>query len=376
MMNKKAIAAFAAGATLLAGFAMATPAFAADAANEPTVQEQNLALAQAQLDTAKETLKTKQEALKKDNDDIAAYKKLYPNLNEAGLKAQATTDAAGSGANKTAAEAYNEANKNLEKDTKAVTDAQAAVDAAQKLVDANTPKVEPSKDAKRVALAKLDEAKEKLDKAKEAKDKAFAEADAAFNAKHEAENNLKAAQRALKDYQDENAKDKGSRAYNAEVASLKKVINEANEALSAAKTKFADADKAFKEAAGKFGEALTAYAGAYKNAQTSKADVSTYPTPASLAPLSTDYVYGTNFVPSATVQPGKPGAAKPGKPGQAAGQAGANGAAAGAKTEVENKKDKDKRGNTHTGTGVGVTLTALAATMLAGMGAAVRKARH
>ena len=31
MMNKKAIAAFAAGATLLAGFAMATPAFAADA---------------------------------------------------------------------------------------------------------------------------------------------------------------------------------------------------------------------------------------------------------------------------------------------------------------------------------------------------------
>ncbi|NSX24289.1 hypothetical protein [Gardnerella vaginalis] len=28
MMNKKAIAAFAAGATLLAGFAMATPAFA------------------------------------------------------------------------------------------------------------------------------------------------------------------------------------------------------------------------------------------------------------------------------------------------------------------------------------------------------------
>ena len=35
MMNKKAIAAFAAGATLLAGFAMATPAFAADAKCTP-----------------------------------------------------------------------------------------------------------------------------------------------------------------------------------------------------------------------------------------------------------------------------------------------------------------------------------------------------
>ncbi|RFT23229.1 hypothetical protein CG395_03750, partial [Bifidobacteriaceae bacterium GH022] len=229
--NKKAIAAFAAGATLLAGFAMATPAFAADAPKkEPTVQEQNLANAQAQLATAKETLKTKQEALKKDNDDIAAYKKLYPNLNETGLKAQATTDSAGADqAKKTAAEAYNTANTNLEKDTKAVTDAQAAVDAAQKLVDANTPKVEPSKDAKRVALAKLDEAQEKLGKAQEAKDKAFVEADAAFNAKHEAENSVKAANRALEDYES-NAKDKGSNAYKAEVARLNKEIKEAEEA--------------------------------------------------------------------------------------------------------------------------------------------------
>ncbi|MDK6472530.1 peptidase [Gardnerella pickettii] len=62
------------------------------------------------------------------------------------------------------------------------------------------------------------------------------------------------------------------------------------------------------------------------------------------------------------------------KQGQAAGQAGANGAAAGAKTTiVEKKKDGGKK---LPATGVGVTLTALAATMLAGMGAAVRKARH
>ncbi|RDW99300.1 peptidase [Gardnerella vaginalis] len=56
------------------------------------------------------------------------------------------------------------------------------------------------------------------------------------------------------------------------------------------------------------------------------------------------------------------------------GQTGANGAAAGAKTTVvEKKKDAGKK---LPATGVGVTLTALAATMLAGMGAAVRKARH
>ena len=72
----------------------------------------------------------------------------------------------------------------------------------------------------------------------------------------------------------------------------------------------------------------------------------------------------------ATVQPGKPGA----KPGQAAGQAGANAAAGGAKTTVvEKKKDGGKKLPT---TGVGVALTALAASMLAGMGAVVRKARH
>ena len=61
------------------------------------------------------------------------------------------------------------------------------------------------------------------------------------------------------------------------------------------------------------------------------------------------------------------------KQGQAAGQAGANGAAGAKTTVVEKKKDGGKK---LPATGVGVTLTALAATMLAGMGAAVRKARH
>ncbi|MFU0558096.1 hypothetical protein ACMZ7R_01855, partial [Gardnerella vaginalis] len=71
-----------------------------------------------------------------------------------------------------------------------------------------------------------------------------------------------------------------------------------------------------------------------------------------LAPTTLPGVPGVGgFVPDG--QPGKPG--KPGKP------------------EVEKKKNDGKK---LPKTGVGVTLTALAATMLAGMGAAVRKARH
>ena len=390
MMNKKAIAAFAAGATLLAGFAMATPAMAE--VKEDGTLVKNAALTTVKSDdsdavkgarysltqayTAYETAKTKFDG---DNTAIDAYKEAkpeYKNYSDAALKAQAEKDKTDQDATlKGKAVAYLAAVDALAMDAQALDSAKNGVASAEAHVVELT---KPAPDTNRAALAKLDDAKEKLDKAQEAKDKAFVEADAAFGAKHEAENNLKTAQRALKDYQDENAKDKGSRAYNAEVESLKKVIKEAEEAKTAATTKFNDADKAFKEAAGKFAKALTAYAGAYRNAQASKVDVSAYPTPASLKPLATDYQYGTNFVPSATVQPGKPGA-KPGKPGSAQpGKAGAaNGAAAaGAKAEVENKNGKDKRGNTHTGTGVGVTLTALAATMLAGMGAAVRKARH
>ncbi|EPI59571.1 hypothetical protein HMPREF1579_00778, partial [Gardnerella vaginalis JCP8066] len=311
-------------ATLLAGFAMATPAFAAvprtvstDEAKDDSFALKTLKAALKKAYDDADQAETKKDNSKKDATILDADGNL---LNKADYKLDDKGEVV-KAADGTKDEAANKANTYLT-DLKAYKAALEAVKTAEEAVNAATPKVEPSKDAKRVALAKLDEAKEKLGKAQEAKDKAFAEADAAYNAKHEAENNLKAAQRALKDYQDENAKDKGSRAYNAEVESLKKVINEAKEALAAAKTKFADADKAFNEAATKFNKALSEYAGAYKNAQDSKADVSTYATPASLAPLSTDYKYGTNFVPSATVQPGKPGAAKPGKPGQAAGQAG------------------------------------------------------
>ena len=257
MMNKKAIAAFAAGATLLAGFAMATPAFAADA-EAPTQ-----ATIYAELD--KEATKLEKEATTAETtakDSEAAYKKALGEHTYDYYQALLDKDE-----NDATAKPVKEAKTKAETDRKAADTKKAAAVAARQKADVLKPKpVEPSKDAKRVALAKLDEAQEKLGKAKEAKDKAFAEADAAFNAKHEAENNVKAAERARDDYES-NAKDKGSNAYQAEFARLKKVVNEANEAKGAAEAKFTDANKAFVEAAGKFNDALGEYTRAYKNAQ-------------------------------------------------------------------------------------------------------------
>ncbi len=378
-MNKKAIAAFAAGATLLAGFAMATPAFAADS-KEPTVQEQNLANAQAQLTEANKKLTAAQEKVTKDNGDIAAYKKLYPNLNETGLKAQATTDAAGSGANKTAAEAYNEANKNLENDTKAVTAAQAAVDAAKKLVEANAPKGEDPSDADYTAA--LQAASTKLKAADKNVRDAFAKANKLYGQLKAAKAKSTAADKAYTDFYNDH-KDDMSKRDQATLGRLEKAKEDAKNAADKLQTKFDDADGKLTEAFGKYDEAFGKYSDAYGKAKDHKESlVLEFTAPEKAQLLRTDFQYGVGYVGSSDevttpgAPAGQPGAAQPGKPGAPA--AGANGAAgkAGSKTEVENKNGKDKRGNTHTGTGVGVTLTALAATMLAGMGAAVRKARH
>ena len=71
MMNKKAIAAFAAGATLLAGFAMATPAFAAE--NQDAVKKE----------TPAEALKKAQKAVDDNNQAIADAEAAVKAANEA-----------------------------------------------------------------------------------------------------------------------------------------------------------------------------------------------------------------------------------------------------------------------------------------------------
>ncbi|MFP1698528.1 peptidase [Gardnerella vaginalis] len=163
----------------------------------------------------------------------------------------------------------------------------------------------------------------------------------------------------------------------AEILKLEAAVAEA-EATVAEKTKAAndaqtaayadDTDGAKKKAAVE--KAQKALSEAQENLEKAQKELNdAKPAPSEADPKNPQGTKPVEASKDATVQPGKPGA----KPGQAAGQAGAN-AAAGAKTTVvEKKKDGGKKLPT---TGVGVALTALAASMLAGMGAVVRKARH
>ncbi|WP_253254040.1 hypothetical protein [Gardnerella vaginalis] len=161
-----------------------------------------------------------------------------------------------------------------------------------------------------------------------------------------------------------------TKAEKVEAALLLKASNDANTELTDAKTAAAKAKGEFDKALREAHEAWAKYAGVYKAAKAKNASlVAGYALPSDVEPVAANYVPGVSHVTPGSVKPGQAG-----KPGAKPGQAGANGAAAGAKTTVvEKKKDGGKK---LPGTGVGVTLTALAATMLAGMGAAVRKARH
>ena len=291
MMNKKAIAAFAAGATLLAGFAMATPVFAADA--QAPKNDQNPAAPKNDQNPAAPKNDQNPAAPKK-KDSESTEDKIHA-LKLADAKAEFAKQKAELGKKKTAL-------------TTAATDLNNAAQAVQS------------------AKNRVDDAKRDL-----------------------AQNKDKKNVNSLKD------------ALNKADADLKKA-EKVQEKKSAA---FKDAYKNFMELlAGDYAKAVNALTALDETA------VNTADTVAGVEEALADdeaVKNALNIVPSATIQQGNTGATKQG-------QAGANGAAAGAKTTVvEKKKDGGKK---LPGTGVGVTLTALAATMLAGMGAAVRKARH
>ena len=391
MMNKKAIAAFAAGATLLAGFAMATPAFAADAPKAPEAAKTT-----ADLKKQYEDAKTALEKMTKPAKDAPAAPATPAGVadaveadaaaGEGMLKLKATTKSDTTNADLyNAAVAYRDSVNNYYKDKKAYEAKQTEVNTlhAQYLAslekDANTPKAEDPSDADYTAA--LQAASTKLKAADKNVRDAFAKADKLYKELKAAKAKSTAADKAYTDFQNEHSDDMSKRDA-ATLGRLKKAKEDAEAAVAKLQNKFDEADGKLGEAFGKYDAAFADYADAYGKAKDHKESlVLGFSAPEGVKLLRTDFQYGVGYVgssdevttPGATA--GQPGAAKP---GQAAGQAGANGAAgkAGAKTEVENKNGKDKRGNTHTGTGVGVTLTALAATMLAGMGAAVRKARH
>ena len=387
-MNKKAIAAFAAGATLLAGFAMATPAFAAEAKAPEAVKTPTTADLKKQYEDAKTALDKMTKPAKDApaapatpagvadlvEDDAAA--------GEGMLKLKDTTKPDTVTADKyNAAVGYRDSVNNYYKDKKAYETKQTEVNTlhAQYLAslekDANTPKGEDPSDADYTAA--LQAASTKLQAADKNVRDAFAKANKLDGELKAAKAKASAALKAYTDFQNEHSDDMSKRDA-ATLGRLQKAKEDADAAVSKLEGKVSDAKGKYDEAFGKYDVAFGAYEKAYGDAKNHKESlVLGFVAPETAKLLRSDFQYGVGFVGSSDpfVAPGAP-AGQPGKPGAPA--AGANGAAgkAGAKTEVENKKDKDKRGNTHTGTGVGVTLTALAATMLAGMGAAVRKARH
>ncbi|RDW95635.1 hypothetical protein gvb02_05940 [Gardnerella vaginalis] len=388
-MNKKAIAAFAAGATLLAGFAMATPVFAADAQAPKKEAEKELTgleKAQAAVKTAEAGLEkantAKAEADKKaadaSNDWTAAKTAGAPK----GAKEDQTTHVyAKDDSVALTTEEGNTLQKFLDKQTAVTTTAadaakaaenvktaQAALTAAQTALTNYKDPVKPAEASESDLSGALVRTSGNFDKANGDLQKAYSKYEAAYFDVDAAQAKADDAKAAYDKYVHSH-KDM-TKAEKVEAALLLKASNDANTELTDAKTAAAKAKGEFDKALREAHEAWAKYAGVYKAAKAKNASlVAGYALPSDVEPVAANYVPGVSHVTPGSVKPGQAG-----KPGAKPGQAGANGAAAGAKTTVvEKKKDGGKK---LPGTGVGVTLTALAATMLAGMGAAVRKARH
>ncbi len=399
-MNKKAIAAFAAGATLLAGFAMATPAFAADGG--ANTQSQEVKKSKADLKKELDAARTAYEAASKAATDAdakataaadalkavgnkpadAADQSVKIEEDNGHLKVT-TTDAA-KVKEKEAAEKYvNAYNANADAQaakTAAEQDknvkATAYLAAEQAYSKAPEPKAAPSDDQKKAeAVEAVKTAKLHLDDAFAAYTKDYAEYEKAkatlagkVAAQEAAEKVLKAAQDALEAYK-VSAKDDSALAQR-----LTDAVDRAQAKVDFAVAETAKATKDYDEAkakavasTAKYNAALTKYKAAYNDA------VRLGVNPAVLPAVVTSDPLAPNFE-------DVPGAAKAmndaasGKLGKAAQQAAAK--KADAKGELAAKGGHGKSGEKLGNAGVGVALTALAASMLAGMGAAVRKMRH
>ena len=475
-MNKKAIAAFAAGATLLAGFAMATPAFAgakgdalADAVQiheaNKTLRESQRAVrtaeislvklqsAQAAAKTAYENAKTKFDAAKKAaeaakkavEDGLTAYlakhlsdkdfdkskatdeykkSEEYTNLSKVQTEAEQklkATDAEGKTLEQKAEDlktALDAADAKVTAQTEAVAAAKAQVEANQRYLNALrgvNPGGETKPDQTKPGETKPDQTKPDQTKPDQTKpvqtadpsksaasaelmrtQVVLAEADATNKDAQEkfvkAKADFEAAktQMAALDAQVKSAADReealrvagktDTDAYKAAVIDLKAAQSKAN----AYRThEYADAEKNFGEKSGKallaataYNTALVNYRAAFNKAVEVEASaVKGFADPNTLNPVSTDF-------PAASAAAKAEAKKVEAKAQTAAPAAGKAGAAAAAKGELAGMGTKG--GNGHGGkageqlgnAGVGVALTALAASMLAGMGAAVRKMRH
>ncbi|MFP1703245.1 hypothetical protein [Gardnerella vaginalis] len=454
MMNKKAIAAFAAGATLLSGMAFAAPAFAAEtpkctpvAADKLAGLKQAVTEAQRKADKAERTLADEKDKYAEDTEAyntakglVDAFKQAVKNYKDAkqavdDAKADAENKGTLTDAAKKAAKKVNEAAAKAKENDKfksvAFTDldTSAALPAAPgdttfdaKLGDAPTKReIHEAEINLKDAQGDLQDAKDALAKAQCTPAKpqdsqnppvnppaqtadpsksaasaelmrtqvVFAEADAAnkdAQAKYvKAKADFEAAktQMAALDAQVKSAADReealrvagktDTDAYKAAVIDLKAAQSKAN----AYKThEYADAQKNFVEKSGKallaataYNAALVNYRAAYNKAVEVEASaVKGFADPNTLNPVSTDFPAAPA---GAKAEAKKVEAKAEAKTQAAAGKAAAKGELA-TKGGNGHGKSGEKLGNA----GVGVALTALAASMLAGMGAAVRKMRH
>ena len=402
-MNKKAIAAFAAGATLLAGFAMATPAFAADGG--ANTQSQEVKKSKADLKKELDTARTAYEAAvaaEKAADEAAT--KTAEALKAVGaqpadtdkVKIKDDTKVQGHKVVEAAADAPKDANDKAEKYVNAFNanaDAQAAKTAAeqdknvkataylaaeQAHAKAPEPKAAPSDDQKKAeAVEAVKTAKLHLDDAFAAYTKDYAEYEKAkatlagkVAAQEAAEKALKAAQDALEAY-NVSAKNDSALAQR-----LTDAVDRAQAKVVFAVAETAKANKDYAEAkakavasTAKYNAALTKYKAAYNDAVRLGVNPAVLPAVVTSDPLAPNF----EDVPGATKAMND---AASGKLGKAAQQAAAKKADAKGELAAKGAKGHGKSGEKLGNAGVGVALTALAASMLAGMGAAVRKMRH
>ena len=418
-MNKKAIAAFAAGATLLAGFAMATPAFAADGGANTQSQEVKKSKAdlKKELDTARTNYeaavaaeKAADEAATKAAAALTAVGAKPADANDGSVKIEngdnghlkvTTTDEA-KAKEKEAAEKYVKA-YNADADAKVAktaaeqdktVKATAYLAAEQAYANAPEPKPAPSEDdQKDNAIARVRYAKADLDTKRVKKSKTYAEylkkksaLKAAMDEQTRCQKALDEANDAMTDFKTSGKDDSAAK------ERLQKRINRAESLLSAAGLKVTKAQGEYGDAKAKAEAAKDAwklaakeYEDAFEAAKALGVDPATLPLVSTAEdPLENDFsdVPGVlkvveeakagKFGPEAQQAAQKAEAGKK-APAAAAGKAGA----AAAKGELAkggngHGKAGEKLGNA----GVGVALTALAASMLAGMGAAVRKMRH
>ena len=417
MMNKKAIAAFAAGATLLAGFAMATPAFAADGGANTQSQEvkkskadlkKELDTARANYEAAVAAEKAADEAATKAAAALQTVGAKPADANDGSVKIEngdnghlkvTTTDDA-KAKEKEAAEKYVKA-YNDDADAKVAktaaeqdktVKATAYLAAEQAYANAPEPKPAPSEDdQKDNAIARVRYAKADLDTKRVKKSKTYAEylkkksaLKAAMDEQTRCQKALDEANDAMTDFKTSGKDDSAAK------ERLQKRVNRAKSLLSAAGLKVTKAQGEYDDAKAKAEAAKDAwklaakeYEDAFEDAKALGVDPATLPLVSTAEdPLENDF----SDVPGVLKVVEEAKAGKFGPEAQQAAQkaeAGKKAPAAAAGKAAAAKGELAKGGNGHGkageklgNAGVGVALTALAASMLAGMGAAVRKMRH